>query len=57
MSSEDEPEQEWACLISLVESEDVKIDGLPFYGFNYFHPEKMEEEKKREIEIHLKKSS
>lgn len=56
MSSEDEPEQEWACLISLVESEDTKLDDLPGYGFNYFHPEKMEEEEKAEIELHLKKA-
>lgn len=56
MSSEDEPKQEWACLISLVESEDVKVDGLPFYGFNYFHPEKMTEKEKAEIDFHLKKA-
>lgn len=56
MSSEDEPEQEWACLIGLVESEDTKLDDLPGYGFNYFHPKKLEEEEKAEIELHLKKA-
>jgi len=56
MDSEDEPEEEWQCLIGLVESEDLKVDDLPRHGFNFFHPEKMEKEKLTDINNHLRKA-
>lgn len=37
LSSEDEPEEQWSCLIGLVEDGDVGLDGLPEYGFTYLH--------------------
>lgn len=56
MDSEDEPEEEWMCLIGLVESDDLKVDDLPRHGFNFFHPKKMEKEKLDDINNHLKKA-
>lgn len=56
-SSEDDPEQAWGCLISSVESEEIKLDDLPSYGFYYFHPEKMAEAEINDIDFYLKKAS
>lgn len=56
MSSEDNPEEEWSCLISLVEGGEVKFDDLSEYGFNYFDAAKMKEEEIKEIDVHLKKA-
>lgn len=37
LDSEDEPEEQWSCLVSLVEDGTVKVDDLPGYGFTYLH--------------------
>ncbi len=37
IDDEDEPEEQWACLLGQVEDGTVKVDDLPEYGFTYLH--------------------
>jgi len=37
LDDDEEPEEQWSCLVNLVEEGDVKLDDLPGYGFTYLH--------------------
>lgn len=37
LDSDEEPEEQWSCLVSLVEDGTVKVDDLLEYGFTYLH--------------------
>lgn len=37
LDEDDEPEEQWSCLVSLVEDGTVKVDDLLGYGFTYLH--------------------
>lgn len=37
LDDDEEPEEQWSCLVSLVEDGTVKVDDLLEYGFTYLH--------------------